>query len=284
MDAPVEYVPLDQIVVGDRRREDLGDLTGLRASIREHGLIHPIVLTEDNVLVAGERRLRAHALEGFEAIPARRWGALSPEEQRALELEENLHRKDLTPYEQSKTLVALTAAVREQAQGELRTNLARNSRGHPVEPGSYREVADQIGVPVSTIRHAEQHVAAVAEFPELAGVSQHEALEVAQELRQAPEEKRMAVRAAYRTAAGHRKRKPRRTKLVGESIKLMLRLREIPDLLPAAEAKLTTELAVWDPEEARTFVAEITTVAAQLAALADRLAAALEPRGEDDGR
>jgi hypothetical protein len=62
-------------------------------------------------------------------------------------------------------------------------------------------VADRVGVPVSTLRDAEQHVAAVEEFPELAGVSQHEALEVAQELRQAPKEKQMAVRAAYRTAA-----------------------------------------------------------------------------------
>jgi hypothetical protein len=129
----------------------------------------------------------AYQLEGFAEIPARRVGALSLEELRALELEENLHRKDLTPYEHSKTMTALVAVAQEVAARELCGNFPRNSGpGRPVEPGSLREVAERIGVSARTLRDAQRHVAAVEEFPELAGVSQHEALEVAQELRQAP--------------------------------------------------------------------------------------------------
>jgi hypothetical protein len=130
-----------------------------------------------------------------DGVPARRWGALSPEEQRALELEENLHRKDLTSYECSKTLVDLVEAVRAMPTCGNSPHVASSHPGPARTPGSYRDVADRTGIPVRTLRHAEQHVAAVQEFPELAGVSQHEALEVARELRQAPKEQQMAVRA-----------------------------------------------------------------------------------------
>jgi hypothetical protein len=56
------------------------------------------------------------------------WEALSPEEQRALELEENLHRKDLTPYERSKTMIRLSEAVRAQPTC---TEIAQVTRPHP---------------------------------------------------------------------------------------------------------------------------------------------------------
>ena len=84
-----------------RRRFDEASLATLAASIREHGVLQPILVTETlegYVLVAGERRLRAAAEAGLDRIPAivRQFG-----EQTRLEvaLIENLQREDLDPIE-----------------------------------------------------------------------------------------------------------------------------------------------------------------------------------------
>ena len=50
---------IDKIVVTDRHRADLGDVSDLAASIALHGLMHPIVVTTEGRLIAGERRLAA---------------------------------------------------------------------------------------------------------------------------------------------------------------------------------------------------------------------------------
>lgn len=47
------------IKIGKRFRRDLGDLTSLKKSIKEVGLLHPIVIDSDGNLIAGERRLQA---------------------------------------------------------------------------------------------------------------------------------------------------------------------------------------------------------------------------------
>ena len=49
----------DSIQIGERHRKDLGNLEALAASIAAEGLLQPIGITEENVLVFGERRLRA---------------------------------------------------------------------------------------------------------------------------------------------------------------------------------------------------------------------------------
>lgn len=50
---------IKQIQIGDRARADLGDLTDLATSIQSLGLLQPIVVTTDNKLIAGHRRLEA---------------------------------------------------------------------------------------------------------------------------------------------------------------------------------------------------------------------------------
>jgi len=60
---------LDEIVVGERHRRDMGDLDALAASMAEIGLLHPIVVTPDGRLLCGERRLRAAQMLGWTTIP-----------------------------------------------------------------------------------------------------------------------------------------------------------------------------------------------------------------------
>ena len=84
-----------------RKRFDEAELATLTASIRQHGVLQPVLVTETvegYQLVAGERRLRAARAAGLERVPAvvRQLG-----EQAQLEvaLVENLQREDLDAIE-----------------------------------------------------------------------------------------------------------------------------------------------------------------------------------------
>jgi ParB family chromosome partitioning protein len=84
-----------------RRRFDEAELATLTASIREHGVLQPILVTEtiDGYrLVAGERRLRAAAAAGLDRIPAV-IHQLDDRAQLEVALIENLQREDLDAIE-----------------------------------------------------------------------------------------------------------------------------------------------------------------------------------------
>lgn len=97
-------IPLDRIRRNPdqpRRRFDEADLATLTASVREHGILQPILVTEaiDGYrLVAGERRLRAARDAGLERIPAI-VRHLDERTQLEIALVENLQREDLDPIE-----------------------------------------------------------------------------------------------------------------------------------------------------------------------------------------
>jgi ParB family chromosome partitioning protein len=84
-----------------RRRFDPDSLATLTASIVEHGVLQPILVTETidgYQLVAGERRLRAAQAAGLERIPVV-VRQLADRDQLELALVENLQRDDLDPIE-----------------------------------------------------------------------------------------------------------------------------------------------------------------------------------------
>ena len=62
-----ELVSIDDIVFGDRHREEMGDIKTLAAAIEMIGLLHPIVISPDHRLIAGGRRLEACKLLGCSA-------------------------------------------------------------------------------------------------------------------------------------------------------------------------------------------------------------------------
>ena len=87
---------LDQVKVGERFRKDLGDIEELAASIKEHGLLQPITVSEEFDLLAGGRRLYAARLAGLITIPVVVRSIEGEGDAREIELVENIHRKDLT--------------------------------------------------------------------------------------------------------------------------------------------------------------------------------------------
>jgi ParB family chromosome partitioning protein len=56
--------------VGERHRRDLGDVDGLAESIEDIGLLNPITVDENGLLLAGARRLAACKRLGWKTIPA----------------------------------------------------------------------------------------------------------------------------------------------------------------------------------------------------------------------
>jgi ParB/RepB/Spo0J family partition protein len=111
-----QALPLDEIRVGPRHRKDLGDVSGLAASIEDIGLLHPIVVRPDGVLVAGERRLRAAELLGWSEIPAT---VVDLDEIARGEFAENAIRKDFTLSEGVAIKRALEPREREAAKQRM---------------------------------------------------------------------------------------------------------------------------------------------------------------------
>lgn len=93
-------VNIKDIVIKDRTRKDFGEIGALAASIAQHGLLQPIVLSDTFELQAGGRRLKAFEVLGRDTIPAVMYSSLTPIEKKEIELEENIRRKNLTWQEE----------------------------------------------------------------------------------------------------------------------------------------------------------------------------------------
>jgi hypothetical protein len=84
------------IKVRHRYRKNLGDIESLAASIKELGLLHPIVVRPDGLLIAGERRLAACKRLGWKTVPVT---FVDLKEVVRGEFAENAFRKDFLPSE-----------------------------------------------------------------------------------------------------------------------------------------------------------------------------------------
>ena len=91
-----KIIPIDKINIGDRYRDDYGDVESLAVSIERHGLLHPIIIDDSGNLIAGERRYRACKSLGMTDIRTTNIGDVSEEVRLEIEFEENAKRKDLT--------------------------------------------------------------------------------------------------------------------------------------------------------------------------------------------
>jgi len=157
---------IDAIIIGERHRRDLGDIDGLAASINM-ALLHPVVITRDNTLIAGERRLAACKLLGWTHVPV---NVVDLDQIVRGEFAENAHRKDFTPSE----LVAIGEEIEclereraKQRQG-TRTDIVANC--HEVKFGRTRErTAAQLGVSGRTYEKAKAVVDAAEAEPERFG-------------------------------------------------------------------------------------------------------------------
>ncbi len=124
------YLAVDLIIANPRQPRQSMDEEGLQelaASIREHGIIQPLIVTIDTStgqysLIAGERRLRAARIAGLQQVPVL-IRQVTEQERLELALIENVQRSDLSPLE--------TAEAYRQLNEEFGL--------------SHEEIADQVG-------------------------------------------------------------------------------------------------------------------------------------------
>jgi len=90
-----------------RKTFDAERLSELSVSIRERGLLQPVILRREEdggyLLMAGERRLRAAELAGVDSVPA----LIREDDPLEVGLIENLQREDLAPLEEAAALNGL---------------------------------------------------------------------------------------------------------------------------------------------------------------------------------
>ena len=110
-----------------RRTFDPDALRDLTASIREHGVIQPVLVIEDGdgyVLIAGERRLRAAKQAGLETIPAIVRTA-NEQDRLTIALVENIQRADLNAIDEARAYKRLVDEF-ELTQEEVAERVGRS--------------------------------------------------------------------------------------------------------------------------------------------------------------
>ena len=108
---------IDSITVGVRHRQDPGDMTALMKSIEEVGLLQPITVTPDGVLVCGWRRLEAMRRLGKRTLSVWVRSGISDQLSHLLaQQDENEQRKPLSPVETARLYDEIKVLEKEDAQ------------------------------------------------------------------------------------------------------------------------------------------------------------------------
>jgi ParB family chromosome partitioning protein len=108
------FIPIAKIKpnpLQPRSQIDEEELKELSDSIHEHGILQPLIVTQEMgsdeyILIAGERRLRAAQMAGLELVPVITRQA-SEQQRLELALIENLQRADLNPLEMAEAFQQL---------------------------------------------------------------------------------------------------------------------------------------------------------------------------------
>ncbi|HEX8286836.1 MAG TPA: ParB/RepB/Spo0J family partition protein [Pyrinomonadaceae bacterium] len=107
-----KIIPINQIEPNpEQPRVEIGDLTELADSIKQNGVLEPILVKPNRqngswMIIAGERRWRAANLAGLREVPCIELD-LDEKSIAEIALIENLQRKDLTIWEEADGLAAL---------------------------------------------------------------------------------------------------------------------------------------------------------------------------------
>ena len=130
-ESTIKNIPLDEIQPNPyqpRKDFDQEKLKELADSIREHGVVQPVILAPGNdgkyIIIAGERRWRAARMAGFESVPA----LIKETDEKTLlqiALIENLQRDDLNPIEEANAYKKLIDDF-QLTQEELAKRLGKN--------------------------------------------------------------------------------------------------------------------------------------------------------------
>jgi ParB family chromosome partitioning protein len=148
------WIPIDNIQPNPNQpRQTIGDLTELKASIQEKGVLEPLIVRQYGAgyqIIAGERRWRACKELGLQLVPCIERN-VDDREMMELALIENLQRKDLTPFEEAEGLQVLadryhyTHGQIAQVIGKARTSVTETLALNQI-PQDVRELCRQADI------------------------------------------------------------------------------------------------------------------------------------------
>lgn len=111
-------IPVDRLRPNPHQPRQIFDETAieeLTASILRHGVLQPLLVSEDGPdryrIITGERRWRAARKAGLRAVPAVIRERLETADQLELALVENLQRRDLTPLEEARAFDSMRSSL-----------------------------------------------------------------------------------------------------------------------------------------------------------------------------
>lgn len=145
-------LPIEEIKISrERFREATGDMEGLAASLLRFGQLQPVVIDDNNELLAGFRRYTAITMNAGRTILAVRKDDVDELMAREIELEENIQRHAMTWLEEARAIAELDRIKRERDPNWTQTKTAQAA-----------------GVLQSNVSEATKIVKMVEMFPELA--------------------------------------------------------------------------------------------------------------------
>lgn len=131
---------INSITVGVRHRRDLGDLATLKDSIDRLGLLQPVTITPDGVLVCGLRRLEAVRALGWRSMKVWVRSGISDKLEALLaQQDENQLHKPLNEIEKAALYRELKALRAEEAERRMRASQfgsALHAGGNGSAPGA----------------------------------------------------------------------------------------------------------------------------------------------------
>jgi N6-adenosine-specific RNA methylase IME4 len=140
-------IKIGEIKIDKRFRKAIGDLSPLIESMKTIGLLHPIVISKDKTLIAGQRRIEAAKKLGWISIPAT---IIDVKQVLRGELDENAARKDFTPSEQAAIAKAIWKEEEQKAKDRKKAGIRPS--GNLPEGGRTRDlVARWVGVSGKTL-------------------------------------------------------------------------------------------------------------------------------------
>lgn len=111
-------IPVDRLQANPHQPRQIFDeaaIEELAASILRHGVLQPLLVSEDGpdryLIITGERRWRAARRAGLRAVPAVIRERLETADQLELALVENLQRRDLTPLEEARAFDSMRSSL-----------------------------------------------------------------------------------------------------------------------------------------------------------------------------
>lgn len=244
--------PVIAIYVGTRHRTHLGDVQPLADSMATIGLLHPVVITPDNQLVAGARRLAAAKRLGWVDIPVR---VIDVPSLLQAEHDENELREGFTVVERARIGMALEKEIaarnavkqhegqRAGGRGRTKENLVENCHQVSEAQKTRYQVGKAVGMSGRSYEKARAILKAAEQDPERYGdlVDYMEAKNSIDK-----PYKVMQVRARLETIPGN----PRPAEWISQTTKdwleLCLRLKFMNDELEACAENAAVMLVQFD--------------------------------------